>query len=220
MASNTDIANLALLHLGFGKTIQNLDTERTAEANACRIFYDTALDIILCNFDWPFAGKKAALGLVETFTNPETDEWKYSYQYPSDSLNFRKIYTPYVRNTNMQTRIPYRIFNATESAGKLIFTDQEDAIGEYTVRMTSVDLFPADFKMAFSYLLAAYIAPSITNGDNPGLANNMLQMAQFFGTQATARNANEEKEEEIPQSEFIQARNGDFGLDFFDQRWR
>lgn len=220
MSSNTDIANLALLHLGFGKTIQSLDTERTSEANACRIFYDNALEIILSNFNWPFSTKKLALGLVQTFTNPETDEWRYSYQYPSDCLNLRKIHTPYIRNTNVQSRVPYRIFNSTASNGKLILTDQEKAIAEYTLKITNVDLYPADFKMAFSYLLASYIAPSITNGDNIGTSSKMLQLAQFFGAQATSRNANEEKEEDIPQSEFILARNGDFGIDDIQDRRR
>ena len=47
MASSTEIANLALSHLGNGTEIADLETERSSEASACRRFYDVALAQVL-----------------------------------------------------------------------------------------------------------------------------------------------------------------------------
>ena len=76
-SSKTEIANLAISHLGIGKTIANLELEKSQEAIACRRFYDTVRDSSLRDFPWPFAGKIQALALV-------SNEWLYAYQYPSD----------------------------------------------------------------------------------------------------------------------------------------
>lgn len=222
MSSNTDIANLALGQLGWGKLISDLDslTERSAEANACRLYYEVARQMIFKEFEWPFAGREVSLGLIEEFdTSISTTEWRYSYQYPSEALFFRRILTPYDRNTTIYTEIPYRIFDSEDGAGKLIYTDQCDAVGEYTANITDVDKFPADFKMAFAYLLAAYIAPMIINGDNTALQKKMWDLYQYHSTRATSQNANEEGQEPPPQSEFISFRNGGLSGDFWNG-WR
>lgn len=223
MSSNTDIANLAIGQLGFGKTITELDTERSAEANACRLYYDVARKMALTDFEWPFAGKEASLGLITDFTEDPTatTEWSYAYQYPSDCLNFRRILTPYIRNTNIYTEVPYRIFDSVDGAGKLIYTDMEDAVCEYTIDMEDVDKFPPDFKMAFAYLLASYVAPMIINGENQAIQKKMWDLYQFHATRASSRNANEEREEPPPQSEFISAREGGiWGYDDWGPRRR
>src|SRR5688572_11149621 len=105
MASETEIANLALSHLGVGKEIANLETERSQEAVACRRFYDTARDATLRDFSWPFATKIAVLGLIEADPN---DEWDYSYRYPSDCLQLRRILSG-VRNDTRDSRVPFKL---------------------------------------------------------------------------------------------------------------
>src|SRR5665648_440114 len=88
MSSATEICNMALGHLASGKEIANLETERSAEAIACRRFFDSARDAVLRDFSWPFATKIKALSLIEEDPN---SEWAYSYRYPTDCLNFRRI---------------------------------------------------------------------------------------------------------------------------------
>jgi len=200
MASKTSIANLALSHIGIAKPIANLDTEQSQEATACRTFYEVARDRVLRDIKWPFATKIAALALVEEDPN---DEWAYSYRYPSDCLDVRKIQSGVRNETNAQ-RIPYKI--ASDDQGLLIFCDREDAILEYTFRAENVNLYPPDFMMGFSYRLASYIAPRLTNGDPFKLMNDVMALYKTEISNAAANAQNEEQPDIAPDSEFIQAR--------------
>jgi hypothetical protein len=204
-SSETEICNLALSHLGVGKEIAALETERSDEASACRRFYDTARDETLRDFAWPFATKIAALGLLTDSDDDDhpTEEWTYQYQEPSDSLAFRKIQSG-TRNDSRASRISYR--KAYGEAGTVIFTDQEDAIGEYTIRVDDPQRYPSDFVMAFSFRLAALIAPRLTAGDPFKMAERSIRLYQLEISKAQASAFNEEQTDEDPDSEFIRAR--------------
>lgn len=158
MDSEAGIANLALAHIGVEKSIAAL-TERSKEAEACKLFYAQARNELLAAVPWPFATKIADLTLVEE--DPNT-EWSYSYRYPSDCVNFRRILSGN-RVDTPSTAISYKIGADTEA--KLIFTDREDAECEYTVLVTNVVFFPDDFVQALALRLAAMIAPRLTAGD-------------------------------------------------------
>lgn len=202
MASTTEICNLALSHLGVGKEISNVETDRGEEATVCRRFFDIARDRVLRDFSWPFTTKIAALALIEA--DPNT-EWGYSYGYPSDCVNFRRILSS-LRNDSRQTRVPYRIANS--SSGKILFTDAVDAVAEYTVMISDSAIFPPDFVMALSFCLAMYIAPRITGGDPFKLGSRAMQMYALEIRMAQASAINEEQAEEEVQSEFIRSREG------------
>lgn len=199
-ASKTEIANLAISHLGVAKEIGNLDTEKSQEAGACRKFYDLALETTLRDFDWPFATKYETLGLIESDPN---DEWDFSYRYPSDALKIRKILSG-TRNDTRQSRIPF--VEGQDNSGKLIFTDQEDAQVKYTPFTTNVALYPPDFIMALSLRLAAYVAPRITGGDPFKMGDRAIKLYMYELSKAESNSGNEEQEEENPESEYIRAR--------------
>jgi hypothetical protein len=199
--TKTQICNFAIGHLGIGKTIADIETERSAEANACRTFYEVCLDIVLAELNWPFAKKFAALALVDTLP---TSEWAYSYQYPSDCVKLRKIYSGQ-RMDSHDTRVPYDLLEAT--TGKYILTDLPEAEAEYTTRSANVNYFSAEFAMAFSRLLASYIAPSITSGDNFGIGQKQLQIYEIEMSKAKKNALNEIQKDLDPESEFIRARS-------------
>lgn len=213
MASNTEIANMALSHIGVGKEISDLDNEKSEEANAIRAFYNTALEFIQSDFPWPFLTKSALLALV---SQDPTDEWAYAYRYPSDAFKIRRIFSP-LRNDNRQSRVPYKIYQ--DGTGKLIYTDCEDARIEYSFKLTEEEKFPADFSLAFSYLLASYVAPRLTKGDPFKMRTSALELYRAHLQLAEQRSINEEQPEEVPQSEFVRARESD-GYPFQDQVWR
>lgn len=201
MSSVTQICNLALSHLGVSKQISNFDSERSAEANACREFYETARDEVLQAFAWPFASKIKTLALIEEDPN---DEWGYSYQYPTDCLRASRILSG-SRNDTKDSEIKFRVMGDNDS--RTIFTDKEDADLEYTVRITNTARFDAEFVMCLSFLLAAYIAPRIAGGDPFNKGQRALQMYAMKIPSVQARNENENKKDREPESEFINARN-------------
>lgn len=201
-SSKTEIANIALAHLGVGKEIANLDTENSAEANTIRRFYETARDEVLRDFNWSFTTKFATLAEIE---EDPTDEWSYSYRYPSDCLKLRRILSG-TRNDSRQSRVPYKL--GQDSEGLLLYTDMEDAEIEYTVRVEDTSLYPADFTMAFSYKLAFYSAPRLAAGDPFGLANKAAQMYQMMIAKAAHSDLNENQVEQDVDAEWIRAREG------------
>lgn len=203
MATDTDIANLALYHLGVGVDIADLTTESSTEAAACRKFFDQARQQTLRDFEWPFASKQAALGLV---TTAPTTEWSYSYQYPADCLKFRRILSG-TRNDSYQSRVPFKIVYGT--SGNEIYTDFVSAVGEYTVDVTGAALgrMTEDFVMAVSLRLAAYIAPRLTAGDPFKMGQRAMQLYQVELGLAAANAYNEEQGDITPESEFVRGRD-------------
>lgn len=211
MPSKTDIANMAISHLGIGKEIADIDTEKSAEAAACRRYYDVARDRTLRAFNWPFARQFATLSLVQdntTQAQPTTSylpEWNFYYAMPSGCLRLHRILSGQ-RNDSANSRVPFLIVQA--GSGFQIYSDQVNAQAEITAQITDSNLYPADFMMAFSYLLAAYIAPRITGGDNFQIGKMALQ--QFYDelSRAQADALNEEQTDFPVESEFIRARGG------------
>lgn len=194
-----EIYNLALSHLGTGKEVQGIN-ENSAEANACRRFYETALEQTLRGASWPFATRFATLNLIEE--NP-TEEWVYAYRYPTDCLQAVRLVSGN-RNEARQDRLEYKIVSQTD--GLQIYTDQENAQLEYTVKITDLNLFPSDFKMALSFKLAHLIAPRVTKGDPFGMGKRALDNYFLELSVAQSNAYNEEQPSDLPQSEFVRTR--------------
>lgn len=203
MASKTQIANMALSHLGVGVEIANIETEQSQEATACRRFYDVALQATLRDYQWPFATKQATLSLIESLT-ASTDEWDYSYRYPSDCIDARRILSG-TRNDSRQSRAPFRILK--DSSARIIYTDQENAILEYTELVDDPGFYPPDFQLAFSYRLAYLIAPKLTKGDPFGLMDKIMKLYDAEISRAKAASVNEEQADELVDSEFVRMRS-------------
>lgn len=199
MSSILDIYNLALSHVAHGKEVGGL-TERSDEQRTCTRFYEQARDTTLRAFNWPFATKIAALGLVEEDPN---DEWGYSYQYPSDCLKVRRILSG-TRVDTAATRVPYKIIDGT--SGLLILTDQADAEIEYTIRADDPTKYPPDFVMALSFRLASYIAPRLTAGDPFKLGERCVRFFDFEIAAARGSAVNEEQPGQEPDNDFLSAR--------------
>lgn len=196
--STTEIANMALSHLGSSKDIADLDTEASAEATACRRFYATSLRQTLRDFHWPFATKYAALGLVATTPSEIDGEWAYSYRYPSDCVKLRRIVSN-TRPETRQARVPFQI--ARDTTGLLVYTNLALAEVEYTYAETSVIRFPDDFVQALSLRIAGYIAPRVTGGDQFKMGQRALQLYVWEIDRARASAGNEEQAHEDPASQ-------------------
>lgn len=212
---------MALSHLKFATEISNLATDQSAQASACRAFYDTVRSAVLRDFKWPFATNIVQLGLLTTnpFPNQNGDsEWGYSYQYPSDAANIVRV-MPGLQVGSRQARIPYRIYaapaqttgSASNPAGRQILCNLQNAMVEYVIDVQTEDLFSPDFVLAFSLRLAAYIAPRVTAGDPFKLGARAIQMYMAEIDRAKVNAVNEEQIEHDQESEFILARGASCG---------
>jgi len=200
MASQTSICNQAIRHLGSGKTIASI-TEASDEARACRAFYDSTLEEILAEYPWPFAKRFVTLSLVEEF---DDGEWTFSYRYPTDCLYLHRLLSG-SRQDSTDSKVDYVVLS--DAAGRLIYTDLEDAELEYTTRATDPSLWPPLFTEAFGYKLAMKIAPSITAGDPFKLGDRATQHYVDAIDRARVNSANEQQNLTPLDAELIQARS-------------
>lgn len=198
--SNTEIANMAISHLGVGKPIANLDEDNTEESRSCRTFFTVALKATLRDFGWPFATRYVELSLVGE--NPNS-EYAYSYRYPADCASALKILSG-IRNEDKDSEIHYMV--TSDDTGKLIYTDQDDACLKYTAKIENPTLFDADFELAFSYRLAALVCPRVTRGDVRKTKRDMMELYNFELLTARANALNEQTYEPEPTTESIKAR--------------
>lgn len=202
MLTKVEICNIALSHLGVAKEIAEFDNERSAEAMACRRFWDINLDTVLRAWHWPFATAYQNLSLVQ---ERPTIEWLFSYRYPVDCIDARRIVSGNPRD-NAQTQIPMKI--AQDSSGLLLFTNMQNAQLEYTLRAELYNFWPHDFVLAFSSHLAFLISPRLTANDQ-NKRTEMAQAYQVYLSQAQKNAYNEQIQHLPPQAESIRFREGE-----------
>lgn len=195
-----DVCNLALSHLGSGNQVVNLETEKSNEAIACRVFYELALADTLADYDWGFANKTVSLALV---SENGLGQFPYAYRYPSDCITFRSIYNGLQFDTS-ENQIPFEI--GSDDSGLLILTSQPSAAGNYTKRIEQTSYLPADFVMTLSFKLAFYLAPRITSGDPFKLGDRAQLAYRAHLLKAKVRNANESRTTYPVESSFLRAR--------------
>ena len=210
--SSTEIANWALGHIATGKSIANLDTENSAEANACRRYYDLALNCLAEDFEYPFQTVQVALGLIQEDPN---DEYKYEYQYPSDCQRAGHIKTTFITD-NPQSQAHYRIMRGDN--GRVIWTNCQDAMLEYQIFQDDVGRFSANYGMALSYKLAELIAPTSTGGDPFNLGARAKSNYELYITKVQSNSLSEEQDEEPPAAEWLRVREGNIS-DGNDYDW-
>ncbi len=94
----------------------------------------------------------------------------------------------------------------TSYSALAIYTDEDDAAIEYTFSVTDTTIYPADFEIAFSYLLAFYIAPKLSRGDLFGMQQRMIQLYQEHLDRALINDTRERRKDPPAEAEFIRDR--------------
>jgi hypothetical protein len=156
--ATTRMVNLALLKIGVQHFLSNYCTETVKEAQVARKVFEVAVRYTLRMFPWPFATKYAALSLA--VTQPNNEDWTYSYRLPSDCIYARRIVV--ARNKAVDPKGP-PFMQSADSSGGLLFANQANAVLEYTCRPTCVS-YVADalFTEAFAWKLGAEMAPGLS----------------------------------------------------------
>lgn len=160
MSSKTEICNVSLIRLGVTKLIANVDTENSNNARAFRSIFDGERDFVLADFFWPFAKTYAALGLVDgSETEPTNYDWRFAYRVPSDCATPRRLSTG---RDGRKAATPPAWEVGQDNDGLLIFTDEENAVLEYTALITNVGRFDPIFRSALSWKLAKSLAAPLS----------------------------------------------------------
>lgn len=164
LAANVAVVNLALVRIG-SRTIRNLASDQSREAQVARIVFEQELRSVLRDFSWPFATQYARLVLVGGTTSVAVnDDWQYSYRLPTDAVFVRRVVDASRRTYERQ---PAEYRTAIDITGGLLYTDQaittaQPVTIEYTNRPAgAVSIADALFKDALAWRLAWTMAPSL-----------------------------------------------------------
>lgn len=213
--SEVEIANMALSQIGV-RSINSFD-EASLAAQQCRLFYPKLRDSILTSLKWGFATRIAPLAL----TAEELFNWVYIYDYPANCLKIHELIPDYqtvgVDSQGLRPRIAlepytfieieepeYQIFNI--GGDKVVACNYENARIEYTHKVTDPNLFPLNFQLALSMLLASTIVVSLADiKEGMAIQRSTYQQYMIYRQQAMVDNANEMNYNQ-PDSKFIQIR--------------
>lgn len=198
--SKTSICNMALGHVGSGTLLSNVETDNSPEARECRRFYDICVDVLLEMQEWPFAKEQADL---QDLGSPP-DEWGYRYKVPARCVLPLRIVNPAKRTPGTDEQIPYKIANRDDGDGRVILTDQENAILEFNAPITETQRFSGMFVYALSWFLADNISmPLRVSAD---IAKYCRDTWRAWQSEANIQARREEQPDPYPQSEFVTVR--------------
>lgn len=207
MASEVDISNIALAHLGDTATVASLyPPEGSAQAEHCARFYPVARDALLEMHAWSFATRRIALPLLNTVVST----WAYVYKMPNDVINVMAVIPPEA-NDDYSMRMsypsqygynpeiipsagsyipqPYHIETLADGT-QVVMTNQENAVLRYTRKVTDTTQFSPLFTTTLTWFLASMLAGPMIKGDvGAAEAKRCLQMMQVYLTEATASDA-------------------------------
>jgi hypothetical protein len=191
---------MAISHCGVGEGhfIADFD-ERSPEANACRQWFDVALEELQRETDWTFATKSVALALVSDEDEAYTQAFYYAYRTPSDCVRPRRIISG-VEPDTLGSLISFKV--TVDDDGGLILTNTEDAELEYSFLQTDTQRLPMDFCVALSYRLGAYIAPRFMR-DVGKLQPLVEKLYAFSLSKAKATDQNSQRVGPAPDAEWI-----------------
>lgn len=224
MASEVEICNLALSHLGDSATVASIDPpEGSAQAEHCARFYPMARDSLLELHPWGFALRRVQLAQLE---NP-WPQWRFAYARPTDCLRAIAVLPPDSRDDyqeHVSWPYPCAIPNAVGSqvatttpqhftceindqGHQVIYSNQEDATLRYIALVTDTTRFSHSFTMALSWTLASMLAGPIIKGDvGRAEAQRCAQFAQQWIAQATMNDARQQRVEVTPSVGWIAGR--------------
>ncbi len=204
MASDVDIANTALGHLGARAQISSISPpDGTVEAGYCARFYPIARRELLEAYPWPFATTRVQLAEVP---NPSTT-WGYAYALPSDCLKpLRVLSLQDVATANLLwptgafSEWDWRYYDELlsergsanfEVENGVLLTHEAEATLVYRRDVVDTSKYSPMFVSAAGMLLAGYVAGPIIKGlDGARTGAQWRQAGHEAAAKASASAAN------------------------------
>ena len=210
MATEVDICNLSLSLLGEEANVVSVNPSDGSEnAGLCNRWLPMAKRRLFEEADWSFAQKRVRLSELSNIDASIYDKAK-AYAFPSDGVRIIKLYElcdeadesifsidPNEATVMLKTVRPdhWRVEYNPNNSNRMVITNVEQAVAQYTAYIDSVAMYPAYFTDALVVLLAAYlVGPVKRQSSSSTEAINLmrqyqsaLSMAKTIDAQATAR---------------------------------
>lgn len=191
MASEVDICNMALTHLGDAGNVASIDPpEASTQARYCARYYPVARDEVLESHTWRFNTRRKALASVDLPAEVE-DEWAYAYALPGDCLRPVAVYVPGV--TDRGETEDFTIETAGDGS-QILLTDVDGAHLKYLIRVSDASRFPPTVVAAIAARLAYRLALPITKSTDT--RDGMLKLYMIERAHAAAVDASTQATEE------------------------
>jgi hypothetical protein len=166
VASDTDIGNLALAHLGEDGTITSFNPpDGSVQAEHCARFYPIARDMCLEAHAWNFAQRTVQL----TETLDAVNDYSFVYALPADCLKVLRVFPDDWRRD--LTGIDEFEVETDANGQKILMCDLESPFLLYTRQIDDTSKFSPSFVVALSYLLASMLAGPVLKGETGQQAN-------------------------------------------------
>lgn len=169
-------------------------------------FWEISRKKALREYAPPCATVVIALTLNTTYAKAANDlyagRWAYAYTYPSNCLAMNLIYTQATINKSKGEN--FRELYDSVNAARVLVTDCEDAIGEYTYDLSDCSKWDDSFAKVFAILLASDMAPNLSADD--AIAMNLLKLYQLEISESKRYNSYEKRVTETHTSSYEDSR--------------
>lgn len=232
MATEVDIANLALARLGDRANIASF-TEGSPQSDHCARFYPIARNSLLEMHPWGFATYRETLALMSS----NVTEWAYMYAQPELLVNVLGIYaadavddysTPVVTSSSeysqltssgyalytgglggqgIYTQQPYACETDYVTGMPVIYTNQDGAVCRHTKLITDASKFSPLFTDTLAWMLAANVAgPLIKGSESMSVSEKCMGMVKARLADAVESDANQQRNQVRQNTTWISGR--------------
>ncbi len=199
MSSDIEICNIALSRVAHTSPIVSF-SERSKEAELCKVLYAPMRELVLKGFPWPFAESTVTLADIGS----PAPGWAFRYRYPADCLAVREIIQPgWRRAPTADMQIPFKV--GYDAGGRVIHTDQPEAAVRFTFRVEDSTFFDALFADALAWRLGQELALPLSS--KPDLQQFCKQGYAEALTVAQGAAFEESRDDPEPESEFVTVRS-------------
>jgi hypothetical protein len=221
MASDVDIANLALSHLGDDASVSSLDPpEGSAQAEHCARFLPIARDALLEMHAWGFATRRANNLAQLASTTPA---WRYAYALPAGALKVWGVTAADATDDlygsghsvglggALTSGVGYsQVEFETETLPNgdvILLTNEPLASARISVRITDPTKFTPLFVDALAWKLASHLAGPVLKGDAARDATRAAEaMVMLTLGKAEASDAQQQRRRNDPVTPWIVGR--------------
>jgi hypothetical protein len=208
LASEVDICNLSLSHIGDSAIVQAINPpDGSTQAEKCQRFYPIARDNVLESYNWRFSMRRAtSLAPVANVTG----SWIYAFALPNDCLEPVAVLLP--SETDDNNTQDYTVETASDGSF-ILYTNVQFPVLRYKVKVTDTTKFTPLCVSAISWLLSAYLAGPILKGKT-GLQVAQMCMSTYKDEMGKASSSDAQTSQtsgrQTVQSAWIKARGGTF----------